>query len=144
MFVGTTEAAYLLGISCSRVRQLLQQGRIKESKKVGRVWKIPLFNGMPVVIEGRRGPKGTWKKRQQKATTIIHVNRRVIDSNRDHHQTSPAIIVRQGSRKAKYCHEAEITGPCRLVYRPLHRLNCGAVLWIEVEPAVRVETKLYN
>jgi excisionase family DNA binding protein len=57
MFVGTNEAAYLLGISCPRVRQLLQEGRIKGSQKVGRVWKIPLFNGMPLTLPAlkRRG-----------------------------------------------------------------------------------------
>ncbi len=39
--VGTTEAAFLLNISVSRVKVLLQQERIKGATKEGRVWKIP-------------------------------------------------------------------------------------------------------
>jgi excisionase family DNA binding protein len=42
--IGTTEAAFLLGICCHRVRQLLQAGRIIGAVKVGRFWRIPLFN----------------------------------------------------------------------------------------------------
>lgn len=49
-FIGTTKAAYLLGICHQRVRQLLSEGRIKEAAKVGRFWQIPLFKGMPQVI----------------------------------------------------------------------------------------------
>ncbi len=49
--VGTTEAAFLLNISISRVKVLLQQQRIKGAKKAGRVWKIPLIKGIPQVEE---------------------------------------------------------------------------------------------
>ena len=45
--VGTTEAAFLLDISVSRVKVLLQQQRMKGAKKEGRVWKIPLIKGNP-------------------------------------------------------------------------------------------------
>jgi|GEM_PF-4079896 len=37
--VGTTKAAFLLNISVSRVKVLLQQNRIKGATKSGRVWK---------------------------------------------------------------------------------------------------------
>lgn len=60
--VGTVEAAYLLGISCQRVRQLLKAGRIVGALKVGRFWQIPLFDGMPKVEKMERGTKGTWRK----------------------------------------------------------------------------------
>ncbi|NEP36908.1 MULTISPECIES: helix-turn-helix domain-containing protein, partial [unclassified Moorena] len=40
--VGTTQAAFLLGICVQRVRQLLKNGRIKGAQKVGRFWQIPL------------------------------------------------------------------------------------------------------
>lgn len=40
--VGTTEAAFLLGISVSRLRVLLQENRIIKARKIGRVWAIPL------------------------------------------------------------------------------------------------------
>lgn len=45
--VGTTEVGFLLTISVSRVKVLLQQQRIKGAKKEGRIWKIPLFKGIP-------------------------------------------------------------------------------------------------
>ncbi len=41
VFVGTIEAAHLLGICHQRVRQLLKAGRIKGAEKVGRFWQIP-------------------------------------------------------------------------------------------------------
>ena len=46
--VGTTEAAFLLNISVSRVKVLLQQNRVRGAVKEGRVWKIPLFKGIRV------------------------------------------------------------------------------------------------
>ncbi|NET52523.1 MAG: helix-turn-helix domain-containing protein, partial [Merismopedia sp. SIO2A8] len=63
MFVGTAQAAELLGISTTRVRQLLKQGRIQGAYKVGRFWVIPLFDGMPVITKGSRGPKARWCRR---------------------------------------------------------------------------------
>jgi hypothetical protein len=59
--VSTSEAASLLDISVSRVKVLLQQNRIKGAIKQGRVWKIPLYRGMPQVQTKSRGLKGTWK-----------------------------------------------------------------------------------
>ena len=53
--VGTTEAAFLLNISVSRVKVLLQQNRIKGAIKKGRVWKIPLYQGIPKVERRGRG-----------------------------------------------------------------------------------------
>ena len=46
--------------------------------------------------------------------------------------------------RVKYCHEVEITGACRLVYRPDKPLSCGAVLWIEVEANVEAIAKKFN
>jgi hypothetical protein len=56
-YIGTTEAAKYLGISTVRLRILLQQGRVKGAQKEGRVWMIPLFKGMPVIDERRKGPE---------------------------------------------------------------------------------------
>ncbi|MGK7894572.1 MAG: DNA-binding protein [Xenococcus sp. (in: cyanobacteria)] len=71
--VGTTEAAFLLNISVSRVKVLLQQERIKGARKEGRVWKIPLIKGIPQVKECKHGLKGTWRRRRCNKMTQIHV-----------------------------------------------------------------------
>ncbi len=132
-FVGTTEAAFLLNISVSRVKVLLQQERIPGAKKEGRVWKIPLKNGIPQVKECNRGLKGTWRKKRCHKTTRIHVNKSQIHQNLKHKTLEPVITVRQGSRKTS-CHIAEVKGSCRIVYQPDNPLPCGAVVWIEVLP----------
>ncbi|MGK7898522.1 MAG: DNA-binding protein [Xenococcus sp. (in: cyanobacteria)] len=131
--VGTTEAAFLLDISVSRVKVLLQQKRIKGAKKEGRVWKIPLTKGIPQVKECDRGLKGTWRRKRCNKTTKIHVNKPKIDQNRKHKTLEPVITIRQGSRKTS-CHIADIKGSCRVVYQPDNPLSCGAVVWIEVLP----------
>ena len=132
-FVGTTEAAFLLNISVSRVKVLLQQERIPGATKEGRVWKIPLKNGIPQVKECNHGLKGTWRKKRCNKTTRIHVNKPQIHQNRKYKTLEPVITVRQGSRKT-YCHIAEVKGSCRIVYQPDNPLPCGAVVWIEVLP----------
>ncbi len=148
--VGTTEAAFLLDISVSRVKVLLQQERIKGATKEGRVWKIPLIKGMPQVEEKKRGLKGTWRRRRCQQSTMIHINKLKIDRNRKQKTNEPVITIRQGSRKT-YCHLAEIKGSCRVVYQPDNPLSClgarslasyadagshrcGAKVWIEVVP----------
>ena len=73
--VGTTEAAFLLNISVSRVKVLLKQGRIKGGRKEGRVWKIPLIKGLPQVKERGRGLKGTWRRKRCQKSTMIHYSR---------------------------------------------------------------------
>ena len=131
--VGTTEAAFLLNISVSRVKVLLQQARVKGAKKEGRVWKIPLMRGIPQVQECSRGLRGTWRRQRCQQSTLIHVNKPQIDRNRKEKTLKPVITIRQGSRKT-YCHLAEIKGSCRVVYQPDNPLSCGAVVWIEVVP----------
>ncbi len=60
MLIGTSQAASLLDVCPQRVRQLLKEGRVVGAEKIDDFWRIPLFNGMPKVIEGTRGPKSTW------------------------------------------------------------------------------------
>jgi hypothetical protein len=141
--VGTTQAAFLLGISSARVRILLAQGRITRAKKIGRVWIIPLFKGMPKVTNCRRGPVGTWKKRPRQKPTIIHVNKPQIDRNRKQKTEEPVITVRQGDRTSR-CHLVDIQGSCKVVYQPNNPLPCGAIVWIEVEPNIRVVSQLFE
>ncbi len=146
MSVGTTEAAFLLNISTARLRLLLKQGRVLGAEKEGRFWTIPLNSrGMPEITSGLRGPQGTWNKGQRTGNTFIHIVRRVIDANRDQGTSDPAISVKQGDRNDR-CHEVEIVGPCKIVYRP-HKPNRsqagGARLWIEVEPHVKIIRKIF-
>jgi hypothetical protein len=142
MLIGTTEAAFLLGICHQRVRQLLTKGRIKGAKKVGRFWQIPLYRGMPRIIPGSRGPIGTWKKILQRTASYIHVNQHILKKNRKNNTKEPVITVKQGLKNS-YCHEVEITGPSRLVYRPDDRKSCGATLWLEIEPTVEIITRVF-
>jgi hypothetical protein len=136
--VGTTRAAYLLDICCQRLRQLLKEGRIEGAVKIGRFWQIPLFNGMPRIQEGTRGPEGTWKERMQQAMTRIHINKHILDSNRTNNEQEPIIAVRRGSSPPDYYHQVHISGESNVVYNPDKPLNCGAVLWIEVNPEIEI------
>ena len=140
--IGTTEAARLLKICAQRVRQLLYEGRIIGAKKVGRFWQIPIFKGMPKIKAGKRGPKGTWRKRISSALTRIHVNSHKIRSNNKNATNEPVILVRSGSQKIEV-HHVEIQGSCEVVYRPHHPLDCGSKLWIEVNSDVVVIPSLF-
>lgn len=137
MMIGTTQAARLLKICTQRVRQLLYEGRIVGAKKVGRFWQIPVFKGMPKIKVGKRGPKGTWRKRLSSALTRIHVNSQKIKSNNNNGTYEPVIVVRSGSEKIE-AHHVKINGSCEVVYRPYHPLDCGSKLWIEVDSDVIV------
>jgi hypothetical protein len=142
MLIGTTEAAFLLGICHQRVRQLLTEGRIKGAKKVGRFWQIPLYRGIPRIIPGKRGPIGTWKKILQRTASYIHINQQKLQKNRKNKTKEPVITVKQGFKNT-YCHEVEIAGPSRLIYRPENKKSCGATLWLEIEPTVEIITKVF-
>ena len=143
IMVGTTQAARLLSICTQRVRHLLKEGRIVGAQKVGKFWQIPLFNGIPKVTEGTRGPKGTWRKRTSKSPTRITVNQHLIKSNKKNKKNEPVVRIQQGDR-VNYCHDIEITGKCRIVYSPNKPLSCGARVWIEVESAVIVKPFIYS
>ena len=143
----TTQAAFLLNISRGRLRELLNQGRVRDAYKVGRLWMIPLNDrGMPEIKPGRRGPQGTWNKFQRQAKTIVHVLRKTIDYNRDNGTSHPAIAVKVGDKK-DYCHALKIQGSCQIIYQP-HQPNKsqagGARLWIEVEPQNIVERVYFS
>lgn len=137
IMVGTKEAARLLRLCEQRVRCLLSEGRIVGAKKEGAFWEIPLFNGIPKIEKGLRGPKGTWRKRTSEASTKICVNSHKIKSNKKNKENEPVLRVQQGS-KVNYCHEFEIIGNCRVIYRPNNPLGCGAQVWVEVDPDAKV------
>ncbi len=149
-YIGTREAAFLLGICCQRVRVLLSQGRIKGAYKHKGFWQIPLYGKMPVVIPGTRGPEGIWCKNLRKKPTKIHVNQHKIKSNGKRikydpqmtpEQLIPVITLKQGGRN-DMGYQMEIHGPCRIVYKPYEPLDCGAHLWIETyDPVQFVDTQ---
>lgn len=140
MFVGTTEAASLLGISAQRVRVLLKQGRIQGARKInGRTWVIPLYQDMPRVSGGKRGPKPRWRSRRHCGKNTVNFNRPNIGINKANNNTDLYVLSAQrGSQNLAFGHEVEIHGPCRIVYRPDQPHNCGATVWIETLATVTV------
>ncbi len=149
MFVGTTEAAKRLGISASRLRVLLQQGRVEGAYKAGKIWMIPLYKGSPIISKRQRGPKPRWKRKQAPPKNTIHVNRHIIKTNHELIQENPELVKDKADIvklapvfSAKnyqhniYGHEIRINGPCRLVYRPDAPKCFGATVWIETFSSV--------
>lgn len=139
MYVGTSEAAEILDISTSRMRYLLLEGRVKGAYKAGKVWIIPLFNKMPIISKGRRGPKAKWRKRIP-AKTKIHVNRQIISQNRNKVEDLDAVLSIKRCNDNIYGYSVKVNGPCEIVYRPEQPLGCGAVVWIETFSQVAVES----
>ena len=68
--------------------------------------------------------------------TIVHVNQHVIRRNGKTGERRPPLTVKT-YRSNDYAHEVEITGPCKVVYRPDNPLGCGAKVWIETESVVK-------
>lgn len=123
-------------------RGVCQEGRIVGAKKVGRFWQIRLFKGMPKIEEGKRGPKGTWRKRVSSALTRIHVNSHKIRSNNKNGSNEPVIVVRSGSEEI-YAHHVKINGSCEVIYSPHDSLGCGAKVWVRVNSDVVVIPSLF-
>lgn len=133
MYVTTSQAAIILAMGSRRLRQLLQEGRVRGAYKSGSIWLIPLFeNGLPQIIKGNRGPVGTWKTKQKPVQTVVHVNRNKIraNKNKSKQHREPVLSIKQG-RHNTYASQVEIPGPCRIVYQPDKPLACGAQVWIE-------------
>ncbi len=141
--VGSTEAAFMLGIPDARVHRLLGQGWIQGAIKQGGVWMIPLYDGMPVVIAGCQGPKGTWYKHPRQVETHIVVNRTTIGLNTQEKKNDSPIVVKLGKHSHK-CHELDINGSCRLVYMPHKTGPCSACAWIEVTAHVLLLTRMFS
>ncbi len=136
MFIDTIQTAKLLGVSASRVRVLLKQGRIRGAYKLGRFWVIPLTDGMPVISKGTRGPSSSFKCARSTAKSIIRINRQEVARNQKENKLEPVITVKRGNSNT-YGHSVEINGPCRIVYSP-DRTLLGARVWIETFSKVEV------
>ena len=130
MYVGTTEAAEILNISTSRMRYLLARDRVKGAYKAGKGWIIPLFNKMPIISKGGRGPKPKWRKRIP-ARTIIHVNRQKIAQNRNKRENLEGVFSIKRCKDNILGYSVKVNGPCEIIYRPEKPLGSGAVVWIE-------------
>ncbi len=132
MYINTTQAASLLKISPRRLRQLLQQGRVKGAYKAGQFWLIPLYRGLPYINPTKRGRAGTWKTGKKPQKTIVHINSNIIRQNihKSKQERQPAIAVR--GKEKTYVHYLEIPTPCRIIYDPDKPLDCGARVWIEI------------
>ena len=132
MYVHTTQAASLLEISPRRLRQLLQQGRVKGAYKSGKFWLIPLYNGMPCVEKAKRGQAGTWKTGKKPQITTVNINSNIIRQNikKRPEEREPTISVR--GKEKHYVHQLYIPVPCTIVYSPDKPLDCGARVWIEI------------
>jgi len=78
---------------------------------------------------------------------IIHVNQNKIRSNHKSGEREAVLTVKGYGKKKNgdfykthrsndYCHEALVTGPCKIIYSPDDPLSCGARVWIETESEV--------
>lgn len=139
MYIHTTQAAELLNIAPRRLLTLLNQGRVVGAYKSGRCWIIPTFDGLPKIIPGLRGRRGSWKTQEdngdaneEDTKTIIHVNSNRIRSNnkKSAEERKPVIVIR--GKTDVYVRRVEIPFPCQVVYHPDDPLHCGAKVWIEV------------
>ncbi|NJL60507.1 MAG: helix-turn-helix domain-containing protein [Methylacidiphilales bacterium] len=138
MYISVTQLAEKLKVSTSRVRFILGEGRIVGAFKVGNVWIIPVNNnGKIQVISGKRGPKLSWCKSRLKAQAKIHVNGQKIKQNRETGNNTPVITVKRGKTN-EYCHQVDIKGPCKLIYKPSNPLKSGAQVWIETNSEIEL------
>ena len=68
----------------------------------------------------------------------IHVNMHKVRANKKHGTNEPVLTIKEGKTNT-YCHEVDILGPTKLIYRPDKPLSCGARVWIETD--AEIETK---
>ena len=67
----------------------------------------------------------------------IHVNQHNIKANRKDGGDRPVITCKT-YKTNEYGHEVEVSGPCRIIYRPESPLSCGAHVWIETDSEIVV------
>jgi len=68
----------------------------------------------------------------------IHVNMHKIKANKKHGTNEPVITIKEGKSNT-YCHEVDILGPSKVVYRPEKPLSCGARVWIETDAELKIK-----
>ena len=70
--------------------------------------------------------------------TYIHVNQHKIRANKKHGTNEHVLTIKE-SKSNTYCHEVDILGPSKLVYRPDKPLSCGARVWIETDAEIKIK-----
>ena len=70
--------------------------------------------------------------------TVVHVNQHFIRANKKDGANRAVLTVKSGKTN-RYAHEVEISGPCKIVYRPEKPLSCGARVWIETQADVTLD-----
>ena len=68
----------------------------------------------------------------------IHVNMHKVRANKKHGPNEPVLTIKEGKSNT-YCHEVDILGPSKLVYRPDKPLSCGARVWIETDAEIKIK-----
>ena len=68
----------------------------------------------------------------------IHVNMHKVRANKKHGTNEPVLTIKEGKSNT-YCHEVDILGPSKLVYRPDKPLSCGARVWIETDADIKIK-----
>jgi len=68
----------------------------------------------------------------------IHVNMHKVRANKKHGTNEPVLTIKEGKTNT-YCHEVDILGPSKLVYRPNKPLSCGARVWIETDSEIEIK-----
>ena len=66
----------------------------------------------------------------------IHGNMHKVRANKKHGTNEPVLTIKEGKSNT-YCHEVDILGPSKLVYRPDKPLSCGARVWIETDAEIK-------
>jgi hypothetical protein len=124
---------------------------VEGAYKTGKMWIVPLYNGVPIIARRKRGPKPEWKTKRVPARSIVHINRHVIKNNRDVMKKNPDLLKNSTDiahlapvlsvkhlQDNIYGHEVQINGPCRITYRPDAPKSCGATVWLETLSSVDV------
>ena len=68
----------------------------------------------------------------------IHVNMHKVRANKKQGTNEPVLTIKE-SKSNTYCHEVDILGPSKLVYRPDKPLSCGARVWIETNAELKIK-----
>ena len=68
----------------------------------------------------------------------IHINQHKIRANKKHGTNEPVITIKE-KKNNTYCHNVEILGPSKIVYRPEKPLSCGAKVWIETDAEIKLD-----
>lgn len=89
-------------------------------------------------------PPGKRERSARRVPHVVHVNRHVIVANRRRGRREPPVVARRGrSGKAVYCQSLEAVDAqgnvlFRFLYEPEHPLKCGAEVFCEISPSLRL------